>query len=132
MADLSRMAVSAGSEDLLRHQIMQMAPIATQAEGSITPEAVREAAPPQQEEQDAPLTQEEQQNLESSIEQLDDLLKPLSIGLNVQRIESLSRFYVELLDRETGEVIREIPGRKIIELQENLRAMQGLLFDKFS
>jgi flagellar protein FlaG len=75
-------------------------------------------------------SEEEKGAFEAAIQQLDELVKPLSIGLSVQRIETLNRFYVELFDRDTGEVLREIPARKIIELQENLRAFQGLLFDR--
>ena len=75
-------------------------------------------------------SEEEKSVLKEAIEQLDELVKPLSIGLSVQRIETLNRFYVELFDRDTGEVLREIPARKIIEMQENLRAFQGLLFDR--
>lgn len=79
-----------------------------------------------------PLTQEEEQSLNGAVEKLDQVIKPLSIGLNIQRIESLNRFYVELFDRETGEVIREIPARQIIQMQEHVRQLQGLMFDKFS
>lgn len=131
MADLSRMAVSASGEDMLRQQLFQLSSLTPPGE-ALSVEAVKEAAPSQEQEQEAPLSEDETEQIEGAIEQLDELLKPLSIGLNVQRVETLNRFYVELLDRETGEVIREIPSRKIIELQENVRAMQGLLFDKFS
>lgn len=79
-----------------------------------------------------PLTREEEQGLNGAVEKLDQVIKPLSIGLNIQRIESLNRFYVELFDRETGEVIREIPARQIIQMQEHVRQIQGLMFDKFS
>jgi flagellar protein FlaG len=79
-----------------------------------------------------PLTHEEEQGLNGAVEKLDQVIKPLSIGLNIQRIESLNRFYVELFDRETGEVIREIPARQIIQMQEHVRQIQGLMFDKFS
>ncbi len=79
-----------------------------------------------------PLTHEEEQELNGAVEKLDQVIKPLSIGLNIQRIESLNRFYVELFDRETGEVIREIPPRQIIQMQEHVRQIQGLMFDKFS
>jgi len=79
-----------------------------------------------------PLTQEEEQGLNGAVEKLDQVIKPLSIGLNIQRIESINRYYVELFDRETGEVIREIPARQIIQMQEHVRQIQGLMFDKFS
>lgn len=128
MADLTRMAVSASSDDMLRQQVYQFAPVMP-TDTAQTAEAVQKPAPTN-DDTEQPLSEEENKNLEQAISQLDDMLKPLSIGLNVQRVDSLNRYYVELMDRDTGEVLREIPYRKIIEMQENMRAMQGLLFDK--
>ncbi len=129
MADLTRMAVSASSDDMLRQQVYQFAPLAAQ-DTTQTAEAVQKPAQAPEDNSQQALNEDQQKNLEQAIEQLDGMLKPLSIGLNVQRVETLNRYYVELMDRDTGEVLREIPHHKIIELQENMRAMQGLLFDK--
>jgi len=137
--DLSRVVSSTQSaaktsEDLLRQQLFQP-PSASQVsstEPALSAEAVQAAFEAEQNEADTKLTDEEQKALQEAIEKLDTLVKPLSIGLNVQRIESLNRMYVQLFDRETGETLREIPPRKILQMQENIRAFQGLFFDKFS
>lgn len=137
MADFTRAVTSANSDEILRQQLFQpiaSAPTAT-AEVRLSADAVQanEAPAESEEEQyESPLNAQEQESLEKAIEQLDELVKPLSIGLSVQQIESLNRMYVQLLDRETGETIREIPPRKILEMQQNIRVFQGLLFDKFS
>jgi uncharacterized FlaG/YvyC family protein len=79
-----------------------------------------------------PLSQDEKKSLDGAVEHLDQVIKPLDIGLNIRHIDSLDRFAVELFDRETGKVIREIPARQVIQMQENMKQMQGLIFDKFS
>ncbi|HEY9842038.1 MAG: flagellar protein FlaG [Candidatus Sericytochromatia bacterium] len=132
MADISRMAVSASGEDSIRQQLLPTLSLPGTAPEAQTAVAVKETEAPPEEEQEYPLSDEEKKNLQDTIDNLDNLIKPLSIGLNVQRLESIDRWYVQLLDRETGEVLREIPPRKILQMQENVRAMQGLLFDKFS
>lgn len=126
MADLK--ISSTGGEEALRPQFTHQAP--QQAAAVQTTQAVVE--PKQTGEQDKDLSQKEKENLPEAIQKLDHMIKPLSIGLNIQRIEGIDRTYVELYDRETGEVIREIPAKQIIEMQKHIREMQGLLFDKFS
>lgn len=137
MADLSVSRLSNSSpEELLRQQVLyglNTAP-AQGTEGTQTAEAVQQsqAAEAQKQEEEDTLSEQEKDAFSDAIQQLDELIKPLSIGLNVTRIEALNRLYVQLFDRDTGEVLREIPPRKILEMQENIRAFQGLLFDKFS
>lgn len=136
MADPSQMSVSTGSDALLRQQLFQQQP-APQLSPTASPDtrqasdAITQAEPEVQNKEQS-LDPEEREELNKAIEQLDSLIKPLSIGLSVQRIESINTLYVQLLDRETGETIREIPPRKILEMKENIKAFQGLLFDKFS
>lgn len=133
MADLTRMVSSASGDEALRQQYFQASQqLLNVASKELASDAVVQAEAGAEQEKESALSEKEQQELRDAIEQLDEVIKPLSIGLNVQRIESINRLYVQLLDRETGEVLREIPPRKILKMQENLRAMQGLLFDKFS
>lgn len=129
MADLTRMAVSATGEDTLRTQYLQTLP---PQNGEIQPAiAVAQTEQPDQK-QEQGLDKKEQDALPEAVQNLDKMIKPLSIGLNIQRLDDLNRTYIELYDRETGEVIREIPSKQIIEMQRHIREMQGLLFDKFS
>ncbi|MGV3523381.1 MAG: flagellar protein FlaG [Candidatus Sericytochromatia bacterium] len=139
MADLSVSRLSNSSpEELLRQQVLyglNTTPAPVQGtETTQTAEAVQQsqAAEAQKQEEEDTLSEQEKDAFSEAIQQLDELIKPLSIGLNVTRIEALNRLYVQLFDRDTGEVLREIPPRKILEMQENIRAFQGLLFDKFS
>ena len=136
MADPSQMAVSSSSDALLRQQLFQQPAPPTSPTGLPDSrqgaDAVNKNDASDAQNNEQPLDPQEREELQKAIQQLDGLVKPLSIGLSVQRIESINTLYVKLLDRETGETIREIPPRKILEMKENIKAFQGLLFDKFS
>lgn len=131
MSDITGVAVSPAPKDTVQQYLQaaqQAAPeLAITANAIAKPEA---SAEEQAQNENNALNDQEKQELNEAIQSLDSLIKPLSIGLNVQRIEDVNQLYVQLLDRETGEVLREIPSRKILEMQKNLRAMQGLLFDQ--
>ena len=131
MGDITGIAVSASPKDTVQQYLQtaqQVAPeLLVTANAIQKPEANAEE---QSKNEDQALNDQEKQELNEAIQNLDSLIKPLSIGLNVQRIDEVNQLYVQLLDRETGEVLREIPSRKILEMQKNLRAMQGLLFDQ--
>ena len=56
-------------------------------------------------------------------------------GANNQRLsfgyeERLNRLYVQIKDNVTGEVVREIPPRKLIEQQAAMSEMIGIILDR--
>lgn len=131
MADITRMAVSAKSEDVRQPFLnTNPAPVPQAAEPQSAVAVAAATKPAEQEDtEDAEVDKE---RLKDAVDSLDNVIKPLNIGLNFQQIEEIDRTYVELYDRETGEIIREIPPKQIIQLALNIKTMQGLLFDKFS
>ncbi len=122
---------TSNAEEILRQQLFQPRVNAADAAPTQSVEALPATEAAEENPQQA-LNDAEKEALKEAIQQIDQLVKPLSVGLNVQRIESINRMYVKLYDRDTGETLREIPPRKILEMKENIRAFQGLLFDKFS
>ncbi|OUM94426.1 MAG: hypothetical protein BAA04_07460 [Firmicutes bacterium ZCTH02-B6] len=46
--------------------------------------------------------------------------------------EETERIYVQVIDKETGEVIREIPPEKILDLVGQLQKLIGLLIDEWA
>lgn len=44
--------------------------------------------------------------------------------------ERLNRLYVQIKDNSTGEVVREIPPRKLIEQQAAMSEMIGIILDR--
>jgi flagellar protein FlaG len=89
--------------------------------------SLEEPDPPQEK----PLTQEEQKSLLAGVKKINQLIEPLAIGLNIEWLESMKRYHIQIINQETGEVIREIPPKYIVQMQENLRH-EGLFVDEFS
>jgi len=126
MTEISNVSgISTLESDLLRKQTL------IGQNGNPTSQALPAYTQASQEEK-KPLTAEEKKSLQEATSHLNEVIKPLSIGLNIQPVDSSNNYYVELFDRDTGKVIREIPAREIIKMQEHIRQYQGLIFDKFS
>jgi flagellar protein FlaG len=43
--------------------------------------------------------------------------------------ESTNRMLVKVLDKESGELIRQIPSEAILKVAHSLEALKGILFD---
>ena len=52
-----------------------------------------------------------------------------SHSLSIEFAEEEGRFIVKVLDRESGEVIRQLPPEDLLEANRQLSALRGLLFD---
>lgn len=79
----------------------------------------------------------EVQNKEESVPKLS--LRELDVALSTAvkntrfsyRInDNIDMIIVKIIDRDTDEVIKEIPGEEIQKLHENLQQAIGLLFDR--
>ncbi len=46
--------------------------------------------------------------------------------------EETERIYVQVVDQETGEVLREIPPEKILDLVGQLQKLIGILIDEYA
>ena len=51
-----------------------------------------------------------------------------SIGFSVN--ESVNRIVITVTNKDTNEVIRQIPSEEMIELQEKMKELTGLIFSK--
>jgi len=66
-------------------------------------------------------------------EALDALNKSLSFAPTkaiITRDEELNRFIVKIADKESGEIIREIPSEAVLKFARNLREIKGFFIDK--
>ena len=65
---------------------------------------------------------------------LDEISRDLetlhSVSLDFSRHEKTGRTMVKVLNKETDEVIREIPSEKILDMAAKIGEMVGLLFDE--
>lgn len=76
-------------------------------------------------------------HLESVTESIQDAVAILNEALSrkntsalIRHDEQLNRFLVTITDRESGEIVREIPSEALLKFARNLEELRGLLFDQ--
>jgi flagellar protein FlaG len=63
-------------------------------------------------------------------EEVRSYLDNLSIQLSFDIHDKTGEMVVQVLDRETGELIRQMPSDELLDLQEKLKELRGVLFDR--
>ena len=69
------------------------------------------------------------EQVEAAVEQLQQMAASMDIKLNFQLNRTDNSVVVKVLNRETNEVIREIPPENIRRLADRMAELNGLLFD---
>ena len=76
-------------------------------------------------------------NLQTVTESIDDAVEVLNQALSlkntsaiIRRDEQLNRYLVTIKDKESGEIVREIPDEALIRFARNLQELRGILFDE--
>lgn len=62
--------------------------------------------------------------------EMNEFLKPFYISLKFQLHEKLDEYYVQVIDTQTDEVLKEIPNKKFLDMYASLAEIAGLLIDK--
>lgn len=69
-----------------------------------------------------------------SQETLDEISRDLetlhAVGLNFTRHDETGRTMVRITNRDTDEVIREIPAKEVLDLAAKIEEMVGIIFDE--
>lgn len=73
-------------------------------------------------------TKVERDTLETAVSNLQDFTQNIHRNLNFSINESTGRTVVEVTDRVSGEVIRQLPTEEALRLAESLDEMRSLLF----
>ena len=75
-------------------------------------------------------------NLEMIRERLDEIAETLNVemqdrsrDLQFSVDEVTNRFMVTVLDKESGNIVRQIPSDAILKVAHNLEALKGIIFD---
>ena len=85
-----------------------------------------ERAPQTQRPPIEPLTREE---LKGAIDAFAEVISALNRGVRFEVDEAAGRLVAQVVDRETDEVLRQIPPEEFLELASRLRDFAGLLLD---
>ena len=80
--------------------------------------------------QDDMSLEEMKEALESALANADKAGNPVHKSIRMRVFEKNQRVYAEIVDRNTGEVIGEVPSREVIEKLYNIAEAAGLLFDR--
>ncbi len=68
--------------------------------------------------------------VQDAVEEINKVLHYMNERLEFSVHEATNRVMVRVLDRETDEVLREIPPEQILDLVAKLQELVGLLVDK--
>ncbi|HLS09727.1 flagellar protein FlaG [Lentibacillus sp.] len=64
------------------------------------------------------------------VSQINELMKPIRTNLKFELHEKLDDYYVKVIDRETKEVIKEIPPEKMLDMYAAMAEFMGFLTDE--
>ena len=109
---------------------MLIQPVAAQRL-QVGPQAVVEAKPkaaepsPEKKEPERP----DHKLLQHVLEVAQEHFNIRGIGLEFMVHEPTGRIKVTVLDKETGEIIREVPPQQVLDLMAKIDEMMGILFD---
>mgnify|MGYP001774319540 CR=1 FL=1 len=76
--------------------------------------------------ENAQLTVEE---VEQTVEALNEVMTLLERGINFEVDRDMDRTIIKVVDRETDEVIKQIPSEDLLKVIDHMQEMQHLLFD---
>jgi|SRR5690606_3459545 len=68
--------------------------------------------------------------LQDVIQALNDFLSPTYTALKFTMHEKLGEYYVQIIDEETKEVIREVPPKKMLDLYAAMAERIGLIINE--
>lgn len=74
------------------------------------------------------VTREDAQSLAEVMNKVSELFNH---QLHFEVFEETDRLYVQIVDKETMEVIKQIPPKEMLELSAKIQEMVGLLLDKY-
>ena len=80
-----------------------------------------------------PLEERTEKDKEITQEMLDELSSDLetlhSVGLSFSKHEDTGRTFIKVINKDTDELIREIPAEDVLDMAAKLDEMIGILFD---
>lgn len=106
-------------------------PIATSVYGVKVAETLRQQDKVTKDDaaQQVKVTREDAKNVADVMNKVSELVNS---QLNFEVFEDTNQLYVQIIDRNTKEVIKQIPPKEMLELSARLKEMVGLILDKYA
>jgi flagellar protein FlaG len=70
------------------------------------------------------------EELEKTVQNMNKWLQSSSTHLQFRLHDKLNEYYVEIVNDQTNEVIRQIPSKKLMDVAAQMQEMIGLLVDE--
>jgi flagellar protein FlaG len=70
-----------------------------------------------------------QKRLQEAISTLNQRMQSSQHNLSISVDKASNRFVVAVTDKDTGEVIRHIPGESVLRVAHNIEALKGILLN---
>ena len=115
-----------------RERAPRPVPNESQLQGSVPKTSVTSVAAEAEQEKLRSLgtLQSVNESIDDAVEVLNQALSLRNTAASITRDEELNRYLVTIRDKESGEVVREIPDEALIKFARNLQELRGILFDE--
>lgn len=70
------------------------------------------------------------ESIDDAVEVLNDALSRKHTSAQIRKDDQLNRFLITIKDKDSGEVVREIPAEALLKFARNLEELKGILFDE--
>jgi len=70
------------------------------------------------------------EDIKSAVETLNSTMKKIPTSLAFSIDSASNRVVVQVTNKETGEVVRTLPGEAVLQIARNLQSLKGILFDE--
>ena len=88
-----------------------------------------QAIPPVQRNESSASSKKSSKDTEETAAKVQDYLQDLNISLNFQVEDKTGQTVVQVVNRDTGEVIRQIPPESLVKARQKLEELRGVLFE---
>lgn len=69
------------------------------------------------------------EKIERTVAALSEMLEQTNVGLQYRVDEGTGDVVVSVIDRNTGDVIRQLPPEQILKMRQHLQELMGVMFD---
>ncbi|WP_307551164.1 flagellar protein FlaG [Paenibacillus sp. V4I5] len=85
---------------------------------------------PAEQAENIPIKENTRLELEKSIGDLNKFMQSSNTHLSFVLHDRLNEYYVQVVDDQTQEVVREVPSRKVLDMVAEMKSKLGFLIDE--
>lgn len=77
-----------------------------------------------------PVGKENKEKVKKVVDSLNNFLEPVHSSIKFKLHEELDEYYIEVINDNTNQVIREIPSKKLLDVYAEMTEFIGIMVDK--